>query len=247
VQTSSAIHRVLEILLLYQDGKERRSIDEISQALGLPKSTTYRFMRILQESGFLEKAGSSHYQLGAALLKLSRVALNSNRDIRLMALPAMQRIAQKVGESVSLMRLMNHQVVCIESIEGQQALRVSIEQGRTQPLHAGASSRVLLAHLPEDEWEDYLQFPLTRLTDATMTSIDTLYENLRAVREVGYAVSNGEIDLGARAIAVPLYNNRDEVVAALSIEAPAMRMSDETVQRYLQILKLEADQLRHGL
>jgi len=237
---------VLDILLLFQDGKERKSIDEISQALDLPKSTAYRLVRILQESGLLEKAGSAHYQLGVTFLKLSRVALNSNRDIRLMALPGMKRVAEAVAESVSLMRLMNRQVVCIESIEGQHALRVSIEQGRTQLLHAGASSRVLLAHLPESEWPDYLEFPLRRFTETTITDFDALRANLRQVRRDGYTVSNGEIDIGARAVAVPLFNSRDEVVAALSIEAPAMRMPDETARRYIELLQQEAARIRAG-
>ncbi|MFW5696846.1 MAG: IclR family transcriptional regulator [Phototrophicaceae bacterium] len=237
---------MLDILLLFQDGKERKSIDEISQALDLPKSTAYRLVRILQESGLLEKAGSAHYQLGVTFLKLSRVALNSNRDIRLMALPGMKRVAEAVAESVSLMRLMNRQVVCIESIEGQHALRVSIEQGRTQLLHAGASSRVLLAHLPESEWPDYLEFPLRRFTETTITDFQLLTANLRQVRRDGYTVSNGEIDIGARAVAVPLFNSRDEVVAALSIEAPAMRMPDETARRYIELLQQEAARIRAG-
>ncbi len=237
---------MLDILLLFQDGKERKSIDEISQALDLPKSTAYRLVRILQESGLLEKAGSAHYQLGVTFLKLSRVALNSNRDIRLMALPGMKRVAEAVAESVSLMRLMNRQVVCIESIEGQHALRVSIEQGRTQLLHAGASSRVLLAHLPESEWPDYLEFPLRRFTETTITDFDALRANLRQVRRDGYTISNGEIDIGARAVAVPLFNSRDEVVAALSIEAPAMRMPDETARRYIELLQQEAAHIRAG-
>lgn len=237
---------MLDILLLFQDGKERKSIDEISQALGLPKSTAYRLVRILQKSGLLEKAGSAHYELGVTFLRLSRVALNSNRDIRLMALPGMKRIAEAVAESVSLMRLMNRQVVCIESIEGQHALRVSIEQGRTQLLHAGASSRVLLAHLPEGEWPDYLEFPLKRFTETTITDYDALRTNLFQVRRDGHAISDGEIDIGARAVAVPLFNNRDEVVAALSIEAPAMRMPDDTARRYIQLLQQEAAHIRAG-
>lgn len=244
-QSNSVVHRVIEIILLFQDGQQAFTVDEISRTLDLPKSTTYRLVRILQESGLLAKADTSHYQLGAAFMRLSRAALNSNRDIRLMALPAMQRIAESVLESVSLMRIINKQVVCIESVEGQHALRVSIEQGRIQPLYAGASSRVLLAHLPESEWPEYLQFPLKRFTSNTIIDYDTLKDDLHAVRRDGYAVSDGEIDVGARAVAVPLYNNRDEVVAALSIEAPAMRMPSDVVARYVAILREEAQNIRN--
>jgi len=145
-----------------------------------------------------------------------------------------------VRESVSLMRLMNRKVVCVETIEGQYSLRVSMQQGRIQPLHAGASSRVLLAYLPEEDWEKYLEFPLQRYTDTTITDYDSLRANLYEVRRTGYAVSDGEIEIGPKAIAVPLMKNRSEVIAALSIEAPRTRMTDEVVSDYVDLLKREA-------
>jgi len=240
MQSNSVIDRLLDILCLFKEGKESWSIDDIAQMVNLPKSTSYRLVGALQERGFLEKSGTSHYQLGITFMRLSAVAVSSNRDIRLMAMPSMKRIADTVKESVSLMRLMNHQVVCVESIEGQYSLRVSIQQGRIQPLHAGASSRVLLAHLPEEDWGKYLTFPLERYTETTITDFDALCENLQTIRRVGYAISNGEVDIGARAIAVPLMKNRDEVIAALSIEAPTTRMTDEVVSDYLDLLKREA-------
>ena len=239
MQSNSVIDRLLDILLLYKEGKESWSIDEIATLLDLPKSTCYRLVRALQERGFLEKSGTSNYQLGITFMRLSSVALSSNRDIRLMALPSMKRIADTAKESVSLMRLMNHQVVCVESIEGQSSLRVSIQHGRIQPLHAGASSRVLLAHLPEEDWGKYLEFPLERYTETTLTDFDELCANLHRVRRLGYAISDGEIDIGAKAVAVPLMKNRDEVIAVLSIEAPTTRMSDEVVHQYLELLTRE--------
>ncbi len=240
MQSNSVIDRLLDILCLFKEGEESWSIDDIAQMVNLPKSTAYRLVRVLQERGFLEKSGTSNYQLGITFMRLSSVAVSSNRDIRLMALPSMKRIADTVKESVSLMRLMNQQVICVESIEGQYSLRVSIQQGRIQPIHAGASSRVLLAYVPEENWEKYLTLPLERYTYTTITDVEALYENLRTVRREGYAISDGEVDIGAKAIAVPLMKNRNEAIAALSIEAPTTRMTDEVVSDYLDLLKREA-------
>jgi DNA-binding IclR family transcriptional regulator len=240
MQSNSVIDRLLDILLLFSEDEAYWSIDEIARKLDLPKSTCYRLVRALQERGFLEKAGTSSYQLGVTFMRLSSVSVSSNRDIRLMALPSMKRIAETLKESVSLMRLMNHQVVCVENIEGQHSLRVSIQHGRIQPLYAGASSRVLLAHLPELDWGKYLEFPLKRYTASTITEFDALCENLRKVRRDGYAISDGEIEEGARAVAVPLTKNRDEVFAALSIEGPAIRMTPVVVKRCIELLMQEA-------
>ncbi|MBN2470308.1 MAG: IclR family transcriptional regulator [Anaerolineae bacterium] len=243
----SAVDRALDVLLLFRDGRTYASVDEISHALDIPRSTVYRYVRILSDKGLLERTGAAHYRLGLALLELGRYALASNRDIRLTALPSMKRLAEDIGESVSLMRIFDRHVICIESIEGRHALRVTIEQGRTQALHAGASSKILLAHLPESEWDGLLELPLRRFTANTTTDIDTLKAQLRQIRQEGYCVSDGEIDVGARAIAVPLWNLRREVIAALSIEAPASRMDERRIAEYREKLAAEARAIHQSL
>ncbi|MBZ0293172.1 MAG: IclR family transcriptional regulator [Anaerolineae bacterium] len=239
MQTKSTIDKAFDILLLFRE-RRQITIEDITHELDLPKSTVYRYVRILCEKGFLEKTASADYRPGLTILELSRAALESNRDIRLVALPSMKRIAEQVGESVSLMRIFNRHVICIESIEGRHALRVTIEQGRSQPLHAGASSKLLLAYMDEEKWPDYLEMPLKRFTENTITSLDDLRAEMQHIRKRAYSVSNGEIDTGARAVAVPLFNSRQEAIAALSIEAPASRMDDDTVMRYVEILSYEA-------
>ncbi len=244
---NSAVDRVLDILLLFRDGRPHASVDDISQELDIPKSTVYRHVRLLSDKGLLEKAGSASYRLGLAVFELGRHALASNRDLRLTVLPSMQRLAEVVGESVSLMRVFDRHVICIESIEGRHALRVKIEQGRVQLLHAGASSKLLLAHLPEDDWDDLLDVPLQQFTHNTITDVQALKAELRHIRERGYSISDGEIDVGARAIAVPLWNQQGEVVAALSIEAPSSRMNDERVMDFRHLLIDEAEIIRQAL
>lgn len=239
-RTGSSVDKVLDVLLLFTQEHPQRSIDEIQQELHLPQSTVYRYVRILTERGFLHRVEPGYYRLGAALISLSRVVLHTDRHIRLLALPSMKRVAEQTGESVSLMRIANRYAVCIESIEGQYALRVTIEQGRTQLLHTGASSKVLMAFTPESDWESLLEQPLKRFTENTITELDVLYTHLRMIREQGYAVSDGEIDVGARAVAVPLLNKHQGIIAALSIEAPYSRMNDKVLQTYIALLQEEA-------
>lgn len=215
---------------MFQQRDDEITIDTISSALNIPKSTAYRYAKTLTDKGFLHKAeASGRYQLGRVFLEFSHMALANNRRLALAALPHMTALHAATGESVSVMRVMNRRAVCIETIEGTYALRVAIERGRSQLLHAGASSKVLLAAFPPDTWASYLDFPLARFTDTTLTDWGALRAALYAVREQGYAVSDGEIDVGARAVAVPLLNATGSVVAALSVEAPASRMDDGRV------------------
>jgi len=219
----------------------------MSSHLDMPVSTVYRHVRVLCDNGFLERSRDNRYCLGMTFLKLSRTAFDSNRDLRLIVLPSMKRIAEAVGESVSLMRLFNNQVICIENIEGQHALRVTIEPGRVHHLHAGASAKAILAYLPEHEWRQRLRLPLTRFTASTFVDYPSLEAELREIRTQGFSISDGEIDVGARAIAVPLLNRQQLVVAALSIEGPASRMNDNKILQYQELLSQEANIIRQQL
>ncbi|MCB9452754.1 MAG: IclR family transcriptional regulator [Anaerolineaceae bacterium] len=240
LQPVSTVDKVLDILMLFSSERTQISMTEIQDELSLSQSTAYRYIRILVDRGFLERVDSGNYRLGATLIALSRAAHHSDRNLRLAALPSMKRIAEETRESVSLMRLVNRRVVCIESLEGQYALRVTIEYGRTQHLHSGASSKVLLAFTNDSQWDNLLDFPLKKLTENTITESGPLYKHLKEIRRAGYAVSDGEIDVGARAVAVPIMNRHDQVAAALSIEAPASRMDDTVLDGYIALLQDEA-------
>ncbi len=244
---SSVIQKILNILLLFDDDILSLSVEDISTQLDIPVSTVYRHVRVLCENGFLEKSQDNQYSLGMTFLKLGRLAFNSNRNLRLLILPSMRRIAEDIGESVSLMRLFHNEVICIENIEGKHALRVTIEPGRVHQIHAGASAKAILAHLPEEQWQERLNFPLPKFTHTTFFDSELLFEELYKIRQQGYSVSNGEIDVGARAVAVPLLNRQKHVVAALSIEAPESRMSDEKMYIYRDMLKQEADAIQQHL
>lgn len=244
---STSAHKVLDILLLFNTSQPELTVDKISNQTQIPLSTVYRYIRVLSEKGFLEKSGTKAYRLGLRFVELNRVAQGSNRDLRLIALPSMKRIADQIIETVSLMRLFNKYAICIESIEGQHVVRVIIEQGRLQPLYTGASSKVLLAGIDESEWDSYLDNSLEPITDNTITDIDVYKKEVRLTRERGYGTSDGEIDNGGRAVAVPLYDRFGKVLAALSVEGPSFRMTDDKLKDYLALLLEEAETIRHQL
>jgi len=245
--SSSSTQKTLDILLLFDNENIHLSVDDMSSCLDMPVSTVYRHVRVLCDNGFLERSHNKQYCLGMTFLKLSRAAFNSNRDLPLIALPSMKKIAESVGESVSLMRLFNKQVICIENIEGKHALRVTIAPGRVHHLHAGASAKAILAHLPENEWKELLKFPLKRFTSSTFVEFSALSAELHKIYSQGFSVSDGEIDVGARAIAIPLLNQHKHVIAALSIEGPASRMDDDKLAHYRDLLMQEASIIEQQL
>lgn len=245
-KTTSVAARVLDILLLFNSLESTLSVDEISQQIALSRSTTYRYVGILCEKGVLEKSSASAYVLGPQALALARSAF-AKRDLANVALPAMEHIAEATGETVLLSKISGQHTICIERVEGQHTVRVTLEIGHSQPLHAGASSRLLLAYQDNDFQEEILGGSLPRFTDNTITKPDVLRSALAKVRQQGYCISESEVDPGATAVAVPILNRRQRLLAALSTASPAFRMDDAAVQTHLMLLKEQAGRIQHQL
>lgn len=245
-QARSTADKVLDVLLLFQESWPELSAEEICELIDAPRSTTYRYIRILRNKGFLEKSSTGGFRLGPSLLQLGRMA-RSTLDIGDIALPVMDELARQSRETVLLTRLFGSSAVCVERIEGPQTVRISFEIGQVQPLHGGASSKILLAYVDEDKWDQYLSLPLERFTEYTITDVDMLKEQLRQIRRQGYCVSESEVDLGARSVAVPIKSTRRRVIAGLSIAGPTFRMDDAKVDNYLALLRSGASSIHQQI
>jgi DNA-binding IclR family transcriptional regulator len=245
-KSPSTADKVLDVLLLFQESWPELTAEEICELIDAPRSTTYRYIRILRDKGFLEKSATGGFRLGPRLLQLGRIA-RSRLDISDIALPVMEDIARQTRETVLLTRLFGGNAVCVERIQGPQTVRISFEIGQVQPLHGGASSKILLAYVDENEWDKYLTSRLERFTEYTITEPEALKEQLREIRRQGYCVSESEVDLGARAVAVPIKDARGRVVAGLSTAGPVFRMDDDTVDHHLALLRSGASTIQDQL
>lgn len=243
---TSTADKVLDVLLLFRESRSELTVDEVSDLIDTPRSTTYRYIRTLRNKGFLEKTSAGVLRLGPRLIELGRIA-RSKLDISDVALPVMEEIARQTRETVLLTRLAGYNAVCLERIEGPQTIRITFELGQIRPLHAGASSKILLAFVDEDEWDTYISPPLERFTENTITAPDELKEQLRDIRHQGYCMSDSEVDAGARAVAVPILDTRDRLVAGLSTAGPAFRMDSGTIDRHVEILRAGAATIRTQL
>lgn len=242
--SSSAIgDKVLDVLLLFDESRPQMTAIEITALIGAPRSTTYRYIRTLRERGLLVKTASGRFTLGPRVLQMAR-ALQERIDIDRTALPIMEEIGRQTRETVLLSRRFGRFSVCVECVDSPQTLRASFERGYLQPLHAGASSKLLLAYANEAEWDRLLTSPLDAPTEDAIIDPDLLKSELHKIRSQGYCVSDGEIDLGIRAVAVPVHNDR-HVLAALGTAGPAIRMNDEVVGEHLSLLQASAADIQN--
>jgi len=221
----------LEILILFDPSAPHFTVSEISRRLTFSQSKTYRLIRTLVKYGLLrEKPGTAQYCLGLNALRIGLLA-QQQIDISATARPLMKELSRLTKETVLLTAVNGTRGVCLERVESEEPIRYSFFQpGASLPLHCGASSKILMAHLPEDEWDHIIaKEGLRRYTGHTITEKRRLKTHLREIRKKGYAFSDQEVDRDVRAVAAPVFNGRGEMVGGLSIAGPAYRIHKKNV------------------
>jgi len=194
---------------------------ELMHKTAMSQSTLYRQLATLKRWGFvLEVAG--RYAPGPLSLQLA-LGFDMASHLVQLARADMQLLAQQSQESVGLVVAVNGQAICIDMIESRQALRCSFEKGRSVPLQAkGASAKCLLAHLPTGLSSTLQPSPAERNTEAQP---DTLTE-FQAIRQAGYAASDGEVDPGVWGVSAPLFSIGKRAAGVLTLMAPSVRVRD---------------------
>jgi DNA-binding IclR family transcriptional regulator len=228
----------LEILLLFDSANPAFTVSKIVDHLHFSQSKTYRLIRALVRYGLLEtRNGTGQYSLGINALRLGLLA-QQKFSLPVMALRFMRELSRLTKETVLLTVVSGDKAICLERVESEEPIRYSLFiPGASLPLHAGASSKVLMAFLPESEWESILaREELPRFTRRTTTHIETLKGQLKEIRNRGYAFSDQEVDREVRAVAAPILNRRKELVAGLTVAGPVYRINKKRVQSLGQLV-----------
>ncbi|MFC7405686.1 IclR family transcriptional regulator [Georgenia alba] len=238
VAGASSSRRVLELLLSYSETRPRATVAELAEAIGATLATTYRYVALLRELDLLEEAPGRQYQLTPRVMPLARAAQLVNDRARL-ALPLMEELAEEVRETVMLFELRGDEAVCVQRVECQRPMRFTFMLGHPLPLHGGASSRMLLAALPEKLRKEALAtVPAKRRGD--------LAGEVAAVIERGYAVSRSEVDEGVWACSVPVVSGSPDALV-LSIAGPDSRIPGEDPDYYIERATSCAGRVREAL
>lgn len=243
------LDKALRVLMLFRPEQPEWGVTAVAREVDMPKSTVYRILRVLQQHGFLSQdPDTRRFRLGLAVLELGRRA-HEGLELRRIALPIMERVAALSGETV-LLQVVGpdaDRVVCVERVQQRQGLRLILEVGATAPLHAGCSSKVLLAFMPEEAIERVLSGSLAPVTSHTMTDPDQIRAELAKIRHDGYAISFEETDEGVAGVSVPIRDHLDRVVAGLSISGPITRVNEATISETIALALDGAQQIAEHL
>lgn len=225
--------RGLHVLLALSGGARRTPV-EIADQLELPLSTVYRYLRELRRFRLVTEVSNGLYAAGVALFGLA-LGVPLTEQLRQHAEPLLRALTGRTGETSMLSIRVDLGMMTIAQVESPQPMRLSFVPGTIHPLQAGATATVLLAYESPEIVQRVLDRPLERFTPDTITDTEQLKKRLAEIRAVGYAVSNGEYDAHATAVAAPVhYNGR--ILCALTVAGPSTRFGSARVRDYAGLL-----------
>ena len=221
-----ALHRGLRILEVFSEEAPTLTLAEIVEAVGLDKSTAFRFAYTLQTLGYLKRdPESKRYRPGLKVLKLGFTALNS-LDITQLARPYLKELSEKTGETTNLSLRDGAEIVYVVRISPKQMVHINLHVGSRLPVHCTSMGKALLAGFTREEVRALLgEGPYEALTPKTLTSLEELMAELDRVKRKSYAVSDEELTLGARSLAAPIRAKDGEAIAAIDVSISSARLS----------------------
>ncbi|MEV4283349.1 IclR family transcriptional regulator [Actinoplanes xinjiangensis] len=226
----AAVERAMDVLLHFgRADQPDLGVTEIATALGLTKAAVHRILTALRSRELITvDPATRRYALGPAAVALGRAYL-ARTDVRMMTAPELRRLSERHHETATLSLRRGDTRLYVDQVVPDQELRLEVSLGIPFPLHAGASSKVFLAFLPDFEVDAYLAGrPLQAVTDRTIVDPAGLRTDLAGIRRRGYATSHGERQAGTASIAAPIFDHDARVVAVISLAGPELRFTPES-------------------
>lgn len=231
--------RVLGLLSATEDGM---TLSELARALEMSKGSMHGLLKTLEITGAVEQTGERLYILGPRIYELAQTSLQQ-AGLRRLALPAMQRLAAHLGETVVLGRVEDEHVRILESVEatsGSPLLHISAPRGTRVPLLAGATGRVVLASWPVGEREAYLRSrPLPRFTPRSITEPDQFLQAVEEAARLGVGEDHEEYLAGVNAVAAPIYGPDNTLLALLWVVGFSSQLDEGKMRQATQALQTE--------
>lgn len=243
------VERAFQLLDLLMVTDQGLGLSELARALTMSKGSMHRLLKTLEHCGAVVVREERYYMLGPRIYKLASYVRGAG--LRRLALPAMQRLAPRIGETLFLGRVEQEHVHILETVEaGGEHLfpHISVPRGTRVPLLAGVVGRLVLAHWPPEQRQPWLQrHSLPRFTEASLTDVDQFLQTVEETATTGLAVDHGEYLAGVNAIAVPITGSEHSLVALLCALGFVSHFDDEAMLQAGALLKGEAETISRML
>jgi hypothetical protein len=239
-----ALQRGLQLLQQFTREEPAHTSAALARKLEMPRASVFRMLYTLEQMGFVERgADGVTYRLGLGVLRLGFETIAS-MELAEQARPVIAALCDRTGYSSHLVLREGTEVVFVVKSPGRNALFHSIQVGARLPAHATVLGRVLMGHLSlADLAKIYPQEPLPKFTDKTPTTRAQLLKMIAQDKAQGYGTSQGGFESGISTVVAPVFNDLQQVVAAVSVTIPSQRIEPEDLPIVVQHVQDAAAQL----
>lgn len=234
-----SVERSLSILEVLSDYSEGLGVTDISEKVGLHKSTVYRLLSTLMHRDYVtQDEETNKYRITFKLYELGSKKLRK-MDILSASKLYSKKLMESVNEVVHIVVREGNRIVYIDKVEADNTIRMASSIGKRSPMYCTSVGKAILAYLPVEEVEEvWNNSRIERYTLNTKTRLEDLKKELEIVREKGYAIDNEENEPGVRCVGAPIFNRFGEIEGAISVSGPTIRMTDEKIDAIaLEVLK----------
>lgn len=243
-ETGSALSKAVAVMHALLSADRPQTLADLSTATDMPRQTVHRILGQLEEEALVRRLPDREgFMIGPRMVGLGIEALGAAaRTSPIRAV--LYNLVQEVGETCNLGVLDRDRVVYIERVECAWPLRLQLGVGSRVPTHATAIGKLLLAHLPSRTRKRILNAgKLERFTEYTLTDPEKLEQQFARIRRQGFAANDQENTLGLIGFAVPIRDDKNRVIAGVSVHAPEARMSVDKAESQLENFRRAARQL----
>jgi DNA-binding IclR family transcriptional regulator len=247
-QTVQSVERTLLLFELLAEAEGDVGVRELSEASGLAAGTVHRLLGVLQARGYVRQdSASRRYTVGFAAMELA-TKIGRRGGLRLRAQPYLRSLMQRLNETTNLAVRDGLEAVYVASEHAPRIMRSFTEIGNRVPLHATGIGKVLLAYMPRDQRDATIEkLEMVRYAPETITDRERFRAVVGTVRQLGYALDNGEYEEGVRCIAVPVRDSSGHVIAAMSVSGHSGRLTDDRLDDVVGEVRRAGDALSAAL
>lgn len=248
MKLNQSVRKAIAILRTAGAAPHGETASGLARGTGLPWATAVRFIRTLEQEGFLSRLpDTDRYVVGLDLIRLGR-ARDQGRLFAALALPVLERLAEEVEETVNLtVVLPDGTLEVVEQIDPPRFIGSTSYVGQPYPLHASSIGKLLLSTFDETRLGDFLSEPLQGYTPATITDPDALREEIARVRARGWSSAVDELEEGLAAVSVGVRDAGGELVAMASVSGPSFRFDEAARRAALGPLREAAEAIERQL
>ncbi len=231
--TVKSVVKAMKIFEVLVDKGNYISLSNLSKKVNINISTVHRLLNTLLQLGYVEQNEKGYYGLGIKSYKLADI-ISDNFDLKKIIRPYLKEIVAKCNETSNLVILEDNKAVYIDQVESTNMVRMFASVNSKGEAYCTGSGKALLAYQDSQEIERYIKTTeFKAFTKNTITDPEKFKKELQKIKKKGYALDLEEKERGVRCVAAPIFDRKNEIIAAIGVSGPCTRLTMDYLENNL--------------